>query len=203
MAAIVVPFRGSESKRRLEPLSDGARAALALAMLGDVVEAAIAVGETVVVTEDAEAAALAAGLGADVLEDPGGGQGAAVAAALARLDTRPVLVVNADLACAQPRDLLTLLGAIPDGGLAVVPAADGTTNALGLAAPQLFEPLYGPESARRFRWHAEKAGLAASVAQIPNLIEDVDTLADLERLEPMLGPRTRATLAELAAAVGQ
>ena len=33
------------------------------------------------------------------------------------------------------RDLLTLLGAMPEGGIALVEAADGTTNALALAAP--------------------------------------------------------------------
>ena len=58
-----------------------------------------------------------------------------------------MLVVNADLPCAKARDLLTLLGALPEGGIALVEAADGTTNALALAAPHLFAPLYGPGSA--------------------------------------------------------
>jgi hypothetical protein len=37
------------------------------------------------------------------------------------------------------------------------------------------------------------------VAEIPNLVDDVDTLADLERLEGRLGPRTAAALEELRA----
>ena len=46
-------------------------------------------------------------------------------AALRHVEEGPVLVVNADLPCVRPRDLLTLLGALPEGGLALVPAADG------------------------------------------------------------------------------
>ena len=124
-------------------------------------------------------------------------QGEAVSAALWEIEERPILVVNADLPCARPRDLLTLLGALPENGLALVEAADGTTNALALAAPQLFAPLYGPSSAARFRARAEKLGVPAATAKIPNLAEDVDTLADLEGLEGRLGPATAAALDRL------
>ena len=98
-----------------------------------------------------------------------------------------------------PRDLLTLLGALPEGGLALVPAADGTTNALALAAPHLFAPLYGPNSADRFLARAERLEVPAAIAAIPNLAEDVDTLSDLERIEPGVGPRTKAALEALRA----
>ena len=132
-------------------------------------------------------------VGRSVLADGVGGQGAAVAAALAELPDEPVLVVNADLPCATPRDLLTLLGAVPEGGLALVAAADGTTNALALTSPVLFKPVYGPGSAERF------AALGPSrLLEIPNLSDDVDTLADLDRLAGRLGPRTRAVRAEAA-----
>jgi len=132
-------------------------------------------------------------VGRPVLADGVGGQGAAVAAALAELPDEPVLVVNADLPCATPRDLLALLGAVPEGGLALVAAADGTTNALALASPVFFKPVYGPGSAERF------AALAPSrLLEIPNLADDVDTLADLDRLAGRLGPRTRAVRAEAA-----
>jgi hypothetical protein len=79
---MVVPFRGLDAKRRLGPLGNGPRAALALAMLGDVLAACLAVGETTVVTDDRAAMELAEKLGALRFPDPGGGQGAAVAAAL-------------------------------------------------------------------------------------------------------------------------
>ncbi len=138
--------------------------------------------------------AAAGPVGAVVIADEPGGQGQAVEGAMRRVERGPVLVVNADLPCARPRDLLTLLGALPEGGLSLVEAADGTTNALALASPSLFAPLYGEHSAERFLARAERLGVDAVVAAIPNLADDVDTLADLERLEGRLGARTAAVL---------
>ena len=180
MPTVVVPFRGETAKQRLAPAPDEVRARLAQAMFEDVCAAAEAVGEVVVA-------------------DEAGGQGPAVEAALRHVEDGPVLVVNADLPCVRPRDLLTLLGALPEGGLALVPAADGTTNALAFAAPHLFAPVYGPNSADRFLARAERLEVPASLAAIPNLSEDVDTLEDLERLEAGLGPRTAAALDALRA----
>jgi len=191
MAAIVVPFRGAGGKQRLGSLPDDERQALALAMLADVLAACRGIGTTVVVTPDAEAARVAAEHEADVVEDPGGGQGDAVAAAL-RDVVGPVLVVNADVPCVVAQDLRRLEAATPEHGLAYVAASDGTTNALGLSAPALFAPLYGPGSAERFRLHAHTLGADVVTAAIPNLADDVDSMADLERLELRVGPRTLA-----------
>jgi 2-phospho-L-lactate guanylyltransferase (CobY/MobA/RfbA family) len=179
MPTVVVPYRGETAKQRLAPAPQEVRTRIAEAMLDDVLEAALAVGEVVVAGEP-------------------GGQGPAVEVALRGVEG-PVLVVNADLPCAQPRDLLTLLGAMPEGGLALVRAADGTTNALALAAPHLFAPLYGPGSAERFLARAERLDVAAAIASIPNLEDDVDTLADLERLDGLLGVNTAGALAALRA----
>src|SRR5438132_253741 len=66
MPAIVVPFRGAEGKSRLHE-SRRMRRTLALAMLGDVLAACSAVGETTVVTADGEARGLAADL--DTIDD--------------------------------------------------------------------------------------------------------------------------------------
>jgi 2-phospho-L-lactate guanylyltransferase len=198
MAAVVIPFAGVEGKTRLHT-SRPVRRALSLAMLGDVLAAATASGDTHVVTTDPEAAAVARELGARAIADPGGGQGPAVAGVLARLREGPVLVVNADLPCALPIDLGALLAATPGGGLALVEALDGTTNALGIAGPELFAPLYGRDSADRFRAHARELGFEAVTAEIPNLAEDVDTRQDLERLQLRCGPRTQRVLADLPA----
>lgn len=177
MPTVVIPYRG-DAKRRL-PAS--IRAAAAVAMLGDVVEAAQAVGRVLVVTDD-EAVVPP---GADVVADPGGGLGTAVAAGLALADAHS-LVVNADLPCATPQALRHLAAS----GLALVEARDGTTNALSLPDPDVFAPLYGPGSAARFRSLAPFA-----TVRIPELEEDVDTGAELLRLAASLGPRTRSLLA--------
>jgi len=176
MPTVVVPFRGESAKRRLAPAPEDVRVTLAHAMLEDVLAACRAVAGQVIVA------------------DEGSGQGAAVEAALRQIDSGPILVVNADLPAAQPRDLLALLGALPQEGLALVAAADGTTNALALAAPHLFAPLYGPGSAKRFIARAERLEVPSAVASIPNLADDVDTVADLEALEERLGPYTAAAL---------
>src|SRR4051794_11382726 len=194
MPTIVVPYRGRGGKRRLAPLDDEAREVVAAAMLSHVVAAATAVGRTLVV-----AAGLPRGLAdapVELVDDPGRGQGAAVAAALAHVAGGPALVVNADLPCATPRDLLALLGELPEGGLAVAAAAEGRTNARALAPPSLFEPVYGPGSAGRFLALAPEPELART-SSVPALADDVDTLDDLLRLRPRLGPSTTRALALL------
>lgn len=190
MAAIVVPFRGPTAKQRLEALPHEERYELALAMLGDVLAAATVAGHTTVATSDERARSLAAELGAATADDPGGGQAAAVSAALERVGAGEVLIVNADVPCVVPQDLRALAAARPPRGIALVAAADGTTNALALAEPSLFAPLYGPDSATRFREHAAAVGVEFVAASIANLADDVDTLADLERLGSRPGPRT-------------
>ena len=176
MPVVVVPYRG-DAKRRLPA---GLRAAVAVAMLGDVVAAAREVGRVVVVTDDPRVVPA----GVEVVADPGEGLSAAVACGLARVDGH-ALVVNADLPLATADAIRRLAAA----GLALVEAADGTTNALSLPDPSTFAPLYGPGSAARFRAHAPFATVA-----IRELEADVDTGEDLERLAPRLGPRTRALL---------
>ena len=195
MPTIVVPFRGATGKQRLGPLPEGARAALTLAMLADVLAACTVVGETVVVTSDEDGARVAREFEALVTDDAGGGQGPAVAAALRKLPDRRALVVNGDVPCVTPADVRALDRATPDEGLAYVAARDGTTNALGLSSPSVFAPLYGQRSADRFRLHAHTLGVSVVPAAIPNLADDVDALEDLERLEFRLGPRTLSTYA--------
>jgi 2-phospho-L-lactate guanylyltransferase len=150
-------------------------------MLGDVVDAALPLGRVLVVTDDKAVVPA----GAELVPDPGGGLGAAVAAGLARVEGH-ALVVNADLPGATTLSLRQLA----EAGLALVEARDGTTNALSLPDVTEFEPLYGPGSAARFRAHAPFATVS-----IPELEADVDSDDDLGRLGPDVGPRTRALLA--------
>src|SRR5215475_15976118 len=115
MALFVVPFRLDGKTRLGDP-------EVALAMFMDVRAACEQVGDVIVC-------------------DAPGGQGAAVAATLAGLDG-PVAIVNADLPCVTPYELIELVEAAP----ALVPARDGTTNALALSDAGDFQPLYGPGS---------------------------------------------------------
>jgi len=194
---VVVPHAGSSGKTRLE-LTRSAREKLSLAMLEDVLAAAARIGDTWVVTADRAAAVAAREAEAAWVPDPGGGQGPAVEATLSEIGDGPVLVVNSDLPSVTPADMLALVAATPVSGIAIAAAEDGTTNALGLSEPAVFEPLYGEDSAARFRTHAERLGLAAVSVERAGLRDDVDTLADLERAAPRCGPRTRTALASLA-----
>ena len=171
---VVVPFRAAGKTRLPAEIRPG----LAQAMLEDVVESALEVGDVVVVGDPARLPA-----GALLVTDPGTGQGAAVAEALVRADG-PALVVNADLPCATAAALQRLATA----GAALVAARDGTTNALSLPDPARFELLYGSGSAARF------AALGLTPVVIPELVGDVDTLDDLERLTLPLGRRTQLVL---------
>lgn len=180
MTTVVVPFR-SRGKSRLPA---DIRVEVALAMLGDVLEAAVTQANQVrLVTDDAAAVALAAALEAEVIPDPGRGQGAAVAAALAGVDGG-CLVVNADLPCVTPEALARLAANAPGH----VAAPDGTTNALALPDAGWFAPLYGTGSAARFA----AAGLGAIA--LPELEQDVDTVSDLEALSFPVGRRTALVL---------
>ena len=174
---IVIPYRGDAKQRLSSPI----RAAAAVAMLGDVVAASLEVGRVLVVTDDR--AVVPPGI--EVIDDPGDGLGPAVQAGLAEAEGH-VLVINADLPCATPAALYKLAS----HGLALVEAADGTTNALSLPDPSVFAPVYGTGSAQRFRAHAPFV-----TARIPELEVDIDTDADLERLPSSVGPRMRALLA--------
>jgi 2-phospho-L-lactate guanylyltransferase (CobY/MobA/RfbA family) len=173
---VVVPYRAAGKTR----LPAALRGELAVAMLADVVAAALEIGRVLVVTTDREAVPD----GAEHLTDPGGGQGAAVAAGLA-LARGPALVLNADLPCTTA----TALRRLGAAGAALVAAADGTTNALALPDPGGFADRYGPGSAGRF------AALGLVPVDVPELAVDVDTLGDLEALDPdTLGRRTALVL---------
>jgi 2-phospho-L-lactate guanylyltransferase len=189
MPTVVIPFRWNDPKRRLSALPEHDRLRLAEAMFADVLAAALVVGDVFVVAPERPALQP----GSHHVADPHRGLGAAVRAgldaAIATGAAGPYVVVNADLPCVEPRDLLALAGAVPPDGLALVVAEDGTTNALAFDHESLFEPVYGPGSAERF----EALGPARRV-DAPNLICDVDTLDDLSRLALRVGPMTRALL---------
>jgi 2-phospho-L-lactate guanylyltransferase len=196
MPTVVIPFAGVAGKTRLHT-SRRVRAELSIAMLGDVLAAARSVGSVRVATSDPSGGQEAEEAGAEIVADPGGGQGAAVAAALAGLEPGGIVIVNADVPCVVPDDLRALLAATPAGGIALVEALDGTTNALSISAPQQFDSLYGADSAQRFRARATTLGVDCVSVALPNVADDVDTIDDLKRLHLRLGPRSQAALASV------
>ena len=68
MPTVVVPFRRESAKLRLRPLPEEARAALAEAMLADVLAAAETVGRTIVASESDQGEAVELALPAEPLE---------------------------------------------------------------------------------------------------------------------------------------
>jgi 2-phospho-L-lactate guanylyltransferase (CobY/MobA/RfbA family) len=163
VTAYVIPYRIGGKSRLGDPK-------LALAMLTDVTDA---------VNEIA---------GEAILVDGPGGQGEAVAGALAALHG-PVTIVNSDLPCVTGTELEQLTASAP----AIVAARDGTTNAIALRDADDFAPLYGPGSARRFAGR-----LGATRLALPGIRDDVDTWEDLERLRDRVGKNTRRYLSRLA-----
>jgi 2-phospho-L-lactate guanylyltransferase (CobY/MobA/RfbA family) len=124
-------------------------------------------------------------LGDVVVADAPGGQGGAVAAALAQIPEGTVAIVNADVPCVTAGELKELVAAAP----AIVAARDGTTNAIALRDPDDFRLLYGRGSADRF----ERA-LRAARLDLAGLVDDVDTWGDLLRVADRVGPHTRSAL---------
>lgn len=164
MVTYVIPYR-SIGKTRLGD------SGLAAAMVSDVVDACKAAGADDVLIAGAP-----------------GGQGEAIEGALLA-HSGPVTIVNSDLPCATPDELRRLSASAP----AIVPARDGTTNAIALRDARHFVPLYGPGSAERY---AE--ALQAEQLNLAGLTDDVDTWDDLERVRGRVGSNTQRYLAEQA-----
>jgi 2-phospho-L-lactate guanylyltransferase len=199
----LVPVKAlAASKSRLAGGDRREIEALSLAMLRDVVEALLRVPElsrVAVVTPDAAVAdaARAAGAVALVRDDPG--LNPAIEAASAELAPGPgdgVLVVLGDVAAVDPHEISQLVRTAPRPGVALAPSRDGGTSAL-LRIPRGAIPArFGPDSAKRHRSEAERAGVAYRELCLPSLAIDVDVADDARAILACatLGPRTRAAL---------
>jgi 2-phospho-L-lactate guanylyltransferase len=204
--AALVPVKAlAASKSRLAGGDRGEIEALSLAMLHDVVAALLRVPElsrVAVVTPDAAVAEAARAAGAEALlrDDPG--LNPAVEAASAQLapgEDDGVLVVLGDVAAVDPRDVSQLVRATPRPGVGLAPSRDGGTSAL-LRIPRGAIPArFGPDSAKRHRSEAERAGVAYRELCLPSLAIDVDVADDARAILACttLGPRTRAALLRL------
>ncbi|MCL2543976.1 MAG: 2-phospho-L-lactate guanylyltransferase [Nocardioidaceae bacterium] len=192
----LIPVKSpSIGKSRLADAPD--REALARAIALDTIRAASAATSVrrVLVVTDADFAPHAAGLGIEVVPDPGGGLNAALragagVAAHTSPDLRPVALL-ADLPALTPAALDAALGLV-GGGAAYCPDADDTGTTLLTSSYDDFDPRFGARSAAA---HAAAGAIAIEGAP-PGLRRDVDDLATLREAAAIgLGPDTSALLA--------
>ena len=191
------------AKTRLQSYGDDARQDLALAFALDVVAAALAcdaVGEVLVVTDDARAAAALEQAGARIVADsPDAGLNPALthgADLLRASGDRGVATISADLPALRPDELGAALAAVPPEGRAFVADAEGTGTTLLAAAPGVaLSPSYGTASRTGHR----ESG-AVELPGGPGLRLDVDTPADLAKALALgVGAATAAVAARLGA----
>jgi 2-phospho-L-lactate guanylyltransferase len=190
MIAAVVPVKAlPASKSRLRRDFDSPLVErLAAAMLRDVVDALAGVpafARVVVVTPDADVAAVARSAGAEALlrDDPG--LNTAVDAAAAEVgggEGDGVLVVLGDVAGARSEEIAQLIDALDGPGVALAPSLDGGSSALLRIPRDVIPAGFGPDSAKVHRERAELAGVRFREVPLPSLAIDVDQRADLEAL---------------------
>ena len=196
----IVPVKSLvRAKRRMSPhLSAPVRRRLVLTMLEDVLGALAAsagVDRVLVVSPDADVAALAARMGAALFgEDRPDGLNAAVRRGLAHAcaeHAAQALVLPADVPLATAEEIAEVVAYVPpppNGRVRLVASADGDgTNALLLAPPQAIEPGFGRGSFARHLARALARRCAAEVLQLPGLAGDIDRPRDLARLFELHG----------------
>lgn len=198
---VVVPVKpAADGKTRLVgTLSDVARARLVRAMAIDTVVACSRTGvveRVVVVTPDADLRALLHDL-ADLVDDPGEGLNAAIAAGIRRaqgLDPGAgVAVLLGDLPALRPEDLADGLdmAAVHDRAFVADAGGTGTTMLTALAGVALV-PRFGVGSAAA---HEGLGHVRLAVPATSTLRRDVDVAADLDEVERLgVGAATRAAL---------
>lgn len=205
--SVVVPMkRLALAKTRLHPLSQPARADLALGMAADTVAAALAAvgsGVVLVVTNDAHAAEVLAALGAQLVADqPDAGLNLALRyGASHAVQRRPdwgVAALSADLPALRPNELDSALTAAAGSPRAVVADAAGRGTTLLTARPgEPLAPAYGENSLTH---HRGGGAVPLELAHIAGLRHDVDTVADLAAVRRLnVGRHTAVVLARLSA----
>jgi 2-phospho-L-lactate/phosphoenolpyruvate guanylyltransferase len=185
---LAVPVKAlARAKTRLAGvLSEAERADLTLAMLEDVLDAALVQDgwSTVVVSRDPRVLAVASRRGVGVLPEEGASLGAAARQAestLAGGDTLAVLL--ADLPLVTSGALAQALGLAGDGAVVMAAAgSDGGTNLLVRRPPDAIAARFGRRSFARHRWAARAAGLEVREVSRPELAFDLDRPEDLARM---------------------
>ena len=216
--AIVPVKRFARAKQRLlEVIDPPARAALAKAMLADVIggitESRL-VERLIVVTGEGRAERIAlehaqrARTPIEVFREPDdAGHSRAATLGIVRakaLGADAVALLPGDCPLLDPAELDGALDRLGPDAVAVVPDRHGTgTNALLLSPPDAIAPGFGAGSHALHVERAERRGLAVSSEPLDSLALDLDTADDLEALARSLAadasraPRTAAALREM------
>jgi coenzyme F420-0:L-glutamate ligase/coenzyme F420-1:gamma-L-glutamate ligase len=193
---------GNAKQRLTEALPAPARAALARAMLQDLLAALGGAGldDILVVTPEAEAARLAEAAGARVVTEAcGQGHTAAVARGVAACRERGadvMLTVPGDLPCLSAAEVRAVLAACgPSPAAVFVPSRSGLgTNVACLAPPDAMPLRFGEPSFADHLAGARARGIEPVVLRLPGAGLDIDRPEDLGALLAQ-GPATRAALA--------
>lgn len=190
-ADVVIAVRGGpQAKSRCGAVLDGA--ALAAAMLHDMVDAARSCPQVARVHVVTPTPAIAAGLPVHLIVEPdAAGMNAAFHRACAALPGRTLVLLPGDLPELCSADLAALITAHEPGGITVVPSAtDGGTGAVVLAAGRTMRFAFGPGS---FARHITQSG--ARRFDCAGIGDDLDRPQDAVRALARGGPHTRACLA--------
>ena len=189
---ILVPVKKlANAKQRLAAVLDQAtRTELAQAMLRDVLEALAAWAnrpEVAVVTSDAFAVTLSRKLGFGVIpDDANRSETDAIEMATKICEARGVrntLVIPGDIPLVQPAELEKIMGAAPNEGSVLVPAADGRgTNAAWRSPAGLFPLRFGNDSFKPHLAAARATHKPCVVLSLPGIALDVDNPSDLRQL---------------------
>jgi 2-phospho-L-lactate guanylyltransferase len=185
---IIVPHRGlAAAKTRLAPvLDDAERQALALRLLKRVLRVARrACHDVVVISPSAALEPVVVAERARLVVQCGLGLNAGLEQARANAladGVTTLVVLHGDLPLLQADDVLALIGAVPEPGVAIAPDRGGTgTNGMALSPPDAIAFRFGTGSFAAHRAAAEAAGVAPVEVHRPGLEFDVDTPADLAR----------------------
>jgi 2-phospho-L-lactate/phosphoenolpyruvate guanylyltransferase len=182
-AHVLVPLKrlGRAKSRLAEALTAAERAALMVTLLERVVAAVRGAGIDRITLVTSEPLRYE---GAATWHDGDLPWNEALASAMAEVvDEEIVAVISADLPFLRPSDVTALIEATPGRGLAIGRAFDAGTNAVSMRPPGVLPTRFGePGSAALHVASAGARGLECVTLDLPGLAFDVDTPADLERM---------------------
>ncbi len=194
--------------RLADTLAGNERAALALAMLTDVIAACKESGcfdDVAVVTADSEVCWHARELGAKPLAEPATLSGLNDGLTFGqryigrRMGAGELVILPADVPLARADDVRSVVAALDGGGarIVIVRARDGGTNALAMRPVEAIPMRFGSNSADAHIAEARTAGLEIVERAIERLQFDVDAPEDVDALASL--PVGAATAGWLAA----